>query len=663
MVIWIILFQFIAIQTLSALPWKQITAAELALKSPKIDPKADAEAIFWEAWVEDTTQGGYALHRTENYIRMKLFNARAVEKWGNVEVLYSADHSTSISDFRGRVIKPDGSITEVKGDQIKESKVAKSGRLNLRQASFAFPALEPGVIIEYQYTEVINGGYLARVRLPMQLSIPAWSVTYHVKPLYPPLITGQMRSYPFNCIPSLWEQVKGIANRTQFVKTSVNNVPAYVDEPNMPAADDTRAWVLLYYTDENETKPDKYWKSLGKKLHDEYRKDVKLSSEIKALAAELTRDKPNPEARAEALAIYCQTKIKNTAYAANGITAEDRDHFFKKQWKEDYNAADTLKNKIGTPFEILALFFSLAESAGLNPVFLAGSSADGALFRTDLLNRYLLRNRFVGIRFGENWTYYNPGIPYLPPGMLDVDEQGQAALLCDDKDPKLVMIPYSSPNYNVLDRKANLKLSPEGAIDGTIEVSHYGYFAVQSKRDLDDLSLPERVETTKKSLEARYPGAQITALKVDNADVPMGVFRITYNIHMDAFAQRTGKRLFFQPAYFNLGDSPMFSASSRKYPIAFDHAFTETDTIDIEYPETLQLEQPEMPGDLKLGELGMISIQARLDNKRPLLHVRRQLIWGNKGGIFFGPEAYPALKQAWAGVHQLNTHQLTLRAR
>ena len=60
--------------------WKPVTPEILALKAPKIDPKADAEAIFWESWVEDYAQGGYAQHRSENYIRIKLYNARAVER-------------------------------------------------------------------------------------------------------------------------------------------------------------------------------------------------------------------------------------------------------------------------------------------------------------------------------------------------------------------------------------------------------------------------------------------------------------------------------------------------------------------------------------------------------------------------------------------------------
>jgi hypothetical protein len=140
--------------------WKPVNPEHLSTKAPKLDPEADAEALFWETWVEDYTQGGYAQHRQEHYLRIKLFTARAVERWGDVKIEYPASLSASISGFQGRVIKADGSIVEVKGGQVKDITVAKTARLNIRAKSFAFPALQPGDIIEYKYIEVISGGYL-----------------------------------------------------------------------------------------------------------------------------------------------------------------------------------------------------------------------------------------------------------------------------------------------------------------------------------------------------------------------------------------------------------------------------------------------------------------------------------------------------------------------
>ncbi len=647
-----------------ALDWKPILPEYLALKEGKIDPKADAEAIFWEAWVEDTMQGGYSVHKVENYIRVKLFNTRAVEKWGDVEVPFFPEQNMSIADFRGRVIKADGTIVEVKGGQVKESVKSKTKGSNYRVKSFAFPGLEPGVIIEYQFTEVFSERLMRYVRLPMQLDVPAWEINYHVKPISPMFLTqGEtMQAYPFNCQPTAWEPVKAIGLRQGFVRTGVKNMKAFVEEPDMPAEDDVKAWMLIYYTTNTKDKPADFWKNMGRKLRSTYNRDVKVSGEIKQLAAQLVTGKADVLSKAEALAIHCQTKIQNVAYRAAGMTAEARENFYKKILKENYDSADTLKNGIGRSGDIRALFFALAEAAGLHPVWVAATSATGALLRADLLDPYLLDNQVIAIPDGEKMHYFNPGVPYMPPGMLDWDEQGQAGLLCDEKEPKLVSLPYTAPEFTHIERTAKMALDGNGTIRGDVTMRYFGHAAMRYKRDLDDLSPAEREETIRKRYEGRFPGAQITELKIENADVPMGVFTIKFQMSMEGYGQRTGKRLFFQPALFNLGDRERYSSATRTYPLLYDYAFFENDVITLTLPEGFSLEQAEMPAALDLGPVGSFQMTATLDNAKPVLTVKRKFIWGKNGNVFFDAKAYGAVKQAWTALHSANTHQLTLRA-
>ncbi|MDX2268223.1 MAG: DUF3857 domain-containing protein [Bryobacter sp.] len=658
----IILFHFIVITSQAGLNWKPVNPAELNLKAPKIDPKADAEAIFWEAWVEDTTQGGYAMHRQENYLRIKLFNARAVEKWGNVEVDYYPGEGMSISDFKGRVIKPDGTIVEVKGDQVKETTKQKQSKQTIRTKSFAFPALEPGVIIEYQYTKVYNERWLRYVKLPMQMEVPVWEINYFVKPAGRDLAGERMKAYPFNCEPTAWEPAKANGLRQGFVRTGTKNVPAFVEEPNMPSEDDTMGWLLVYYSPSEQQNPEKYWKSLGRKMEGEMNRPVKVSGEIKALAAEITAGKTSIGDKADAIAVYCQTKLKNAYYSANGVTLEERQQFFKKI-KEDFDTNDALRLKMGRPKDILGIFYALSEAAGLHPTWMAVGSSLSAMFRPNFMDPYLLDNRMVGIPDNGELRFYNPGVPYIPPGMADYDEQGQAALVCDPKDPKLVLLPNSGPEFTVLRRKAKLALSDSGALSGNVELTHFGHFAVAEKRRLESLSPAEREEAVKKSLEERHPGIQIAKLTVENADVPMGVLTFRYDFTLEGFGQRTGKRIFFQPAFFNHNDAPRFANAERKYPVVFRNAFREEDEIEIALPEGFRLEEAEMPGNLQMGEVGKLSLTARVTKDDKEISVRRAFSWGSPtAGLFFEAKDYPAVKQAWDRIHEINQHQLTVRA-
>jgi transglutaminase-like putative cysteine protease len=643
--------------------WRPVTPDILAIKAPKIDPEADAEALFSESWVDDYIQGDSFHHRTERYIRIKLFNNRAVQKYGDVKVEYLPSMSTTISDFKGRVLKPDGSVIEVKGNQVKETTIARTGGLSIRAKSFAFPKLEPGDIIEYRYNETVMD-IIRYVRLSMQMDIPAWEISYNVRPLRLPGVMLQMRSYYFNCRPMPWTPLR-VAGRDGFVHTQVNDVPALIREPQMPDEEDIKAWTLLYYTTEGSENPEKYWPSQGRKLAEEYRRNVKVNGDIKAVAAEVAGSLPTPAAKGDALAVYCQTKIRNTSYQAEGMKATDREEFFKSTLKDNYTSSDTLKQKIGRPSDIRHLFYALAEAAGLSPVYVAANGSDGPIFRKDFLDPYFVRqNTLVAIPIDKPngiYRFYNPGSPYLPAGMPDAIVQGQPALLCDPKDPKLLVIPPADPKLSVHRRTANLVVSGTGGIEGEVKLVSTGYFGVAQKRYYDDKSPADREAELKKEYEARYSGAQITDLKVENADKVSGDFTVSFKIQMDGFVQRTGKRMFVQPGFFQFGKRAPFSASTRKYPVMYPHGYGEADAVTMIMPEGFALDAADMPGEIQLGKVGTYKFAARYQKEARSLQATRDLIWGNEGASWFPADAYPAIKQAWDKLHAADTHQITFR--
>lgn len=646
-----------------ALDWKPVTPQQLALKTAKVDPNADAEAIFWEAYVQDVSAGnGYLNHIVENYIRIKLYNARAVEKYGNVEIPYFSEMKMTLSDLKARTIKPDGTIVEVNASAMVDRVISKSGRTNVKAKSFAMPGLEVGAIIEYQWTE-LSSEYVPRyVALVMQREIPVWEVTYNVRPYQGFSTTEQMRAYPFNCQPSKWEPITDDVRHRGFVRSKISNVPALVEEPNMPAEDDVKAWMLIYYTPTSKDKPAAFWPSLGKHELSEFRKTIKVNGDIKQAALEAVGKEEGPFQKAHLLATYCQTKIKNVNHPSQGVTNEARREFFKNL-KETHNTTDTLKLKMGTPEQILALFYSLAEAAGLAPIYVQGGSANMAMFRPDFLDGYLLRNRMIAIKSGEEYRYYNPGIPHLPPGMLDWDEQGQPALMTDGKEPRLVVLPTTPADHSSLQRSANLKLSEDGSVSGHIRMSHFGHIAVAERRRMEGVSEGSREEGLKKRLEDRYPGAKITNLKLDTSPLPFGPIHVDFDIELEAYAQRTGKRMFFEASFFNHGDKPRFTAATRTYPISFRHAFSEHDEIRIEYPPSFALDNAEMPGSLNLGQVGTFSMTAVVSNENPVISIDRKFAWGKDGGLFFETKFYSQIKKAWDAIHANNTHTLTLKVK
>src|SRR4026208_1196659 len=133
--------------------WKPIEPAHLALKSATVEKEADAEALFWEVRIDDNPEGDLIF---THYLRVKVFTDRGRESQSKIDIPYGNIYGgeIKIKDIAARTIKPDGSIVELKKEDIFERTIVKLSGLKMKARSFAMPAVEPGCIIEYRWREV-----------------------------------------------------------------------------------------------------------------------------------------------------------------------------------------------------------------------------------------------------------------------------------------------------------------------------------------------------------------------------------------------------------------------------------------------------------------------------------------------------------------------------
>ncbi len=159
-----------------SMQWKPIDPAHLAMKAPVVEKDADAEAIFWEVYINDASDAGTDF---THYLRVKVFTERGKESQSKIDIHYL--NGVSVRDIAGRTIKPDGTIVELKKDAIFDREIVKFGRLKLKAKSFVMPAIEPGAIIEYRWREVYE--YETNyVKMEFQRDVPVQLVRYYLKP-------------------------------------------------------------------------------------------------------------------------------------------------------------------------------------------------------------------------------------------------------------------------------------------------------------------------------------------------------------------------------------------------------------------------------------------------------------------------------------------------
>jgi transglutaminase-like putative cysteine protease len=623
--------------------WKPIDPAHVALKAPVVDKDADAEAIFWEVYYKDEWDGSVPRKVFSHYVRIKVFTQRGVENHGKVDIFYS--NRGAIRDIAARTIKPDGSVVEMKKDAVFDREIVRLSGLKVKAKSFALPALEPGVIVEYRWIEQrpLTSLY---TRLHFQREIPVQAVKYYIKPLSD--TTMGMRSMSFNC-----PNVPFVRERDGYFSVSFNNLPAFREEPRMPPEDQVRSWMLLYYSDKDKITPEKYWKEHGKAVYEENKGAMKVNDEVRRAAVEAIGDANAPEQKLERLVAFCRTKIKNVYDDTTVMSEQER-----KKLKENRSPADTLNRGYGNARDIDMLFAALATAAGFETRLINLPDRGDMFFNPNLPDDYFLSVYDVAVKVGADWKFIDPSSNYVPFGMLRWQQEGQQALLADPKDPVFVNTPLSPAESSMEKRTAKLRLSEDGTLEGEARIEYTGHLAVEKKEDYDEESPAEREKRMHDALAKRISNAEITEVKFENVTDPFKPLVISYKVRVQGYAERTGKRLFLQPGFFEKGVGPLFPTSERKHDVYFYYPWAEEDEVMIELPAGYALDNAEAPGDLAFGNLGHLKIQIGATKDQRMLRYKRQFRFT---GMLFPKDSYPNLKRAFDAAHQVDNHTITLK--
>lgn len=629
--------------------WRPVDPADLGLKAPVVEKDADAEAIFWEVRLSDEVDGGTPRTVLRHYLRIKVFSERGREAQSKIDIPFLSNWK--IQDVAARTIKPDGSIVELKKEDVLERVVEKSNGLKIKAKSFAMPGVEPGSIIEYRWKEIRNDRLANYIRLYFQRDVPVQLVKYYIKPLSLPGFEYGMRAHTFNGEPTPF-----VKEKDGFYSVSMTKVAAFHEEPRMPPEDAVRPWMLIFYSKETKLEGEKYWQDYGKRTYEENKSRMKVSDEVKAASAAAIADAPTPEGKLERLFEFCRSKIKNINDDASGLTAEDR-----AKLKDNKSPADTLKRGMGTGTDIDMLFAALAIAAGFDARVVNLSDRSDFFFDKGFPDDYFIQAYDIAVKVGDQWRFYDPASTYVPLGMLRWQEEAQQALLSDPKEPVWLTTPLSSPEKSKMKRTAKLTLSEDGTLEGDAQVEYYGHLAVYRKEWDDDDSPAQREETLRDAIKKRMSTADLSAIKVANVTDPLKPYIYNYHVRVPGYAQRTGKRLFLQPEFFQHGIGSLFSGSERKYAVYFDYPWSEEDEVEIELPVGFSLDSADAPQPFSAGPVSDYKPSIGVTKDGRTMIYKRNFFFGGADRIYFPVESYAQLKNYFDAVHQSDNHTITLK--
>jgi hypothetical protein len=634
-----------------ALPqdWKPILPAELAMAAPVVQPDADAEALLWEVRVADDDQGGMYDFRPrtvfDHYLRVKIFTERGREAHATVDLPYAGD--ISIENVAARTVKADGTIVELKKSDVHKRTLLKGDGLKVKAVSFALPAIAVGTIVEYRWREVHDNSVATNLVLHFSRDIPVHLVRYYFKPL-PDLGAYKMWVQSFN-----GDFTPAEHQRDGYSMTSLTNVKAYREEPYGPPVLERQPWVFVSYGEGKPKSGPEFWTDFSKRMYESFAKVSKPNDAMRKLALETVATAATPRTRVTAL-------VEATRAHVTRIDLQTTPAAVLKAAKENKNAAEAFERGQGTRDDVLTVFLALANAAGLDARIVAAPDREVLLFQFDRPMPYLARGRLAAVRDGEGWLFVDPANPYSASGALRWYHEWQPVLVTDPKELILTKTPLSPPEYSVRRRVGTFTLSEDGTLEGQCQLVYTGHLN-QIFKSQDEQDTPEQLaESLKERFAKRLPGVTVTDVAVEYLSDSTRAYTTRFRIKVPGYAQRTGSRMFLQPALFEKGLDPTFTTEQREQDVYFPYAWSENDVVSIALPDGYELETPSRPPPLTTTVGKHELIVGTVDGWKTL-QMRRTFAFGLGESLSFGASGYPALKRFFDLVSQSDGHTIVLR--
>ena len=546
--------------------WLPITPEELQMKSEPKAPAAAAIYLYRQVDRDDGTPDELV------YERIKVLTEEG-RKYGNIEIPYIKDRE-SIRGVQARTIRPDGTIVDFDGT-VYDRQIVKAQDQKLQARTFTLPNVEVGSIIEYRYRHLLRPGYVFDSRWVLSDDLFTLHAKFSLK--------------PYEYYTLRWSWPLGLPDGTnepkkdgRAIRLETFNVPAFTAEEYMPPPDVMKYRVEFIYEDQDSAQKDfaKYWKAFGKR---KYSKVQSFVSDHRALAksvAQTVQPGDSPEVKLRKLYAYVQS-LRNLAYER----ARSEQEAQREKLADISDAEDALKRGYGSGIDLTWLFLGLAREAGFEADAVLLPTRDLSFFNPKLMNSNLLNSNAVVVKLDGRELYLDPGVPHTPFGMLPWFETAVNGMRLDKDGGTWVTTPLGTPAESLVERKAVLKLTTAGTLEGKVTTTYTGREAAARRlleRGEDDTDRRQFLEDELKRNVALGTRVKLTnSPDWDGSDAPLVA---EYEFAVPGYAALAGRRALMAIGLFGEGEKHAFEHAARVQPLYFHYPYQHTDEISIELP-------------------------------------------------------------------------------
>jgi hypothetical protein len=626
----------------SADEWMPISPEELKMTSYAAAPGVPAVILYRQVDRDDSN-----IHTPHeyNYLREKIFTEEG-RKFADAEIPFVKDQY-NIVNIRARTIHPDGSVANFDG-KVYEKEIVKGRNIKYLAKTFTFSDVQPGSIIEYHYMIDFAEYYVFDSHWILSDELFTKAAKFTLKP------SAEFRlrwSWP-NGLPAGIQPPAEGKGVHPLIQMDASNIPAFPIEDDMPPEEGMKFRVDFNYSEGAvESDPDKFWKREGKKQNDKVESFVSKKKAMEQAVGTIVAASDAPEVKLQKIYARVQ-KVRNTSYEVEKTVQEQK----RAQEKGAGNAEDVWKRGYGDGDQITLLFLGLARAAGLDAAAARISTREDHFFVKSIMKEKDLHTYVVMVKVDGKDVYFDPGSAFTPCGMLPWAETKSPGLKLDKDGGTWITTSLPESADSQIARKADLKLTQEGSLEGKLQVTYSGLEAASlrvEERNQDET-------TRKKMLEDQVRYSVPAAIEVELTNKPdwssaNPKLVAEYDLKVPGWVSGAGSHVLLPVGIFGGPEKHLYEHTTRVHPLYFHYASEKVDDVTIELPLGWKVSNLPKPGD-KDAKLLVYTMKA--DEKNGTLHLERRL---KSELVILEPKYYPAVRSFYESVRTGDEQQIMLQ--
>jgi hypothetical protein len=298
----------------------------------------------------------------------------------------------------------------------------------------------------------------------------------------------------------------------------------------------------------------------------------------------------------------------------------------------------------------------MVRAAGFEAYGVWASERGHYFFNSKLMDPTKLNANVVLVKLNGKDFYYDPGAAFTPFGLLTWPETGVQGLRLDKDGGSWVRTTLPEASASRIERKASLKVSETGDIEGKLTVTFTGLEAMRRRVDKRNDDDADRKKSLEDEVKDYIPvGSEVDLLNKPEWASSSPLLVAEFNLKIPGWIAGAGRRALCPVGVFSGTEKHLFDHASRVHPIYFEFPRVKSDDVTIELPPGWQVTGIPIAQDQN-GHV--ITYTLKVENNNGVLHINRKL---SVDVLLLETKYYTALRDFFQAVKTGDEEQIVLQ--